>query len=170
MDSTRGLAQDLARACMTVALRGISLPHWIVVHDVACLAPGVYRWPHLEVLVRAGALRDELCRVCMGQALARDAAFTTIAAADVGGLDDREYREVHLAAGLAEGRLHLAAYALGASASGMTFIDTQVPALLGAPLDALLFTCVGVPLYASKAAGPPGAPSKVRMVTPLPKK
>lgn len=34
------------------------------------------------------------------------------------------------------------------------------------PLDALLFTCVGVPSYASAAAGPPGAPSTVRMVTP----
>ena len=63
-----------------------------------------------------------------------------------GHLDDREYREAQLAAGLVEGRLHLLAYALGASASGMTFIDSEVP-LLGEPLDALLFTCVGVPEY-----------------------
>jgi hypothetical protein len=113
-----------------------------------------------------GALRGELHRVCLKQALARDAAFVTIAAADVGGLDDREYREAQLAAGLAEGRLHLAAYALGASASGMTFIDTEVPPLLGEPLDALLFTCVGVPAYKSAAAGPPGAPSRVRRPAP----
>jgi hypothetical protein len=35
-----------------------------------------------------------------------------IAAADIGRLDDREYRVAQLAAGLAEGRLHLTAYAL----------------------------------------------------------
>ncbi|MEN3305906.1 MAG: hypothetical protein V7603_2108, partial [Micromonosporaceae bacterium] len=73
-----------------------------------------------------------------------------------------------LAAGLVEGRLHLAAYALGASASGMTFLDSEVPALLGEPdgLAALLFTCVGVPAYASRRGGGPGAPAAVRTVTP----
>jgi Nitroreductase family len=166
MDATRGLPQQLLRACMSVAVRGIGVPHWVVVHDVEGLVTGVYRWPDLRVPVRTGGLRGELHRVCLGQALARDAAFVSIAAADIGRLDDREYREAQLAAGLAEGRLHLAAYALGAGASGMTFIDTEVPPLLGEPLDALLFTCVGVPAYASAAAGTPGAPSRVRMVTP----
>ena len=166
MDDTRGLPQELLRTGMSVALRGIGVPHWVAVHDVEGLAAGIYRWPDLEVPVRPGALRDELHRVCLRQFLARDAAFVTIAAADVGRLDDREYREAQLAAGLAEGRLHLAAYALGASASGMTFIDSEVPELLGEPLDALLFTCVGVPAYQSAAGGPPGAPSRVRMVMP----
>ena len=166
MDDTRGLPQELLRTGMSVALRGIGVPHWVAVHDVEGLAPGIYRWPDLQVPVRPGALRDELHRVCLRQFLARDAAFVTIAAADVGRLDDREYREAQLAAGLAEGRLHLAAYALGASASGMTFIDSDVPELLGEPLDALLFTCVGVPAYQSAAGGPPGSPSKVRMVMP----
>jgi hypothetical protein len=119
----------------------------------------------LGVPVRPGTRRDELHGICLRQALARDAAFVTDAAAGLGRLDDREYREAQLAAGLAEGRLHLAAYALGASASGMTFIDSEVPSLLGDPLDGLLFTCVGVPDYASAAAGPPGAPTRVRMVT-----
>jgi hypothetical protein len=151
---------------MSVAVRGVGVPHWVVAHDVEGLTAGVYRWPDLRAPVRTGALRGELHRICLHQALARDAAFVTIAAADIGRLGDREYREAQLAAGLAEGRLHLAAYALGASASGMTFIDSEVPPLLGAPLDALLFTCVGVPDYASAAAGPPGAPSRVRMATP----
>jgi SagB-type dehydrogenase family enzyme len=166
MNSKRGLPQDLLRTCMGVALRGVSLPHWVVVHDVEGLAAGVYRWPNFRAPARAGALRDELHRVCLGQSLARDAAFVTIAAADVGGFDDREYRGAQLAAGLAEGRLHLAAYALGASASGMTFIDSEVPSLLSEPLDALLFTCIGVPEYTSATAGPPGAPSSVHRVTP----
>jgi hypothetical protein len=165
MDSKRGLTESLLRTSMSVALRGISLPHRVVVHDVEGLAPGVYRWPGLSAPARAGALRDELYRVCLEQALARDAAFVVIAATDIDGLGDRDYREAQLAAGLAEGRLHLAAYALGASASGMTFMDSEVPSLLGEPLNALLFTCVGVPQYASAAGGPPGAPTAVRMVT-----
>ena len=53
---------------------------------------------------------------------------------------------------------------LGASASGMTFLDSEIPALLAAPLDGLLFTCVGVPEYASAIGGSPGAPTVVRKV------
>ena len=68
-----------------------------------------------------------------------------IGATDVSALDDRDYREAQLAAGIVEGRLHLAGLRLGASASGMTFLDSEIHALLGEPLDALLFTCVGVP-------------------------
>jgi len=167
MDPGRGVSQDLLRTAMGVAVRGLDLPHWVVVHDVAGLPPGVYRWPALDAPVRAGALRDELYQVCLRQALARDAAFVAIAAADLAGFSDLQYREAQLAAGLAEGRLHLAAYALGASATGMTFIDSEVPALLGEPKDALLFTCVGVPLYRSSPAGPPGAPAMVRMIRPV---
>ena len=89
-----------------------------------------------------------------------------IGAADVSSLDDREYREAQLTAGLVEGRLHLAAYALGAGASGMTFLDSEIPELLGEPLDALLFTCVGVPEYTPKAGGLPGRPVEFRQVTP----
>jgi hypothetical protein len=166
MDPTRGLSESLLRTSLRAALRGVALPHRVVVHEVEGLAPGVYRWPDLSARARPGALRDDLYRVCLEQGLARDAAFVVIAATDVGALDDREYREAQLAAGLVEGRLHLLAYGLGASASGMTFIDSEVPALLGEPLDALLFTCVGVPEYAAAAGGSPGAPTAVRMVTP----
>jgi len=166
MDATRGLAQDIYRTCMGAALRGIALPHFAVVHDVAGLEPGVYRWPDLSTPTRPGALRKELYRVCLDQGLPRDAAFVVIGAADVGSLNDREYREAQLAAGLVEGRLHLLAYALGAGASGMTFLDSEIPALLGEPLHALLFTCVGVPEYKSAVGGRPGAPTEIRQVTP----
>jgi len=165
MNPTEGLPRELLRTAMGAALRGITLPHFVVVHDVAGVVPGLYRWPDLSSPVRAGGMRDELYRVCLEQGLARDAAFVVIGATDVGVLDDRAYREAQLAAGIVEGRLHLLAYALGASASGMTFVDSEVPALLGEPLDALLFTCVGVPEYASAAGGPPGAPTAVRKVT-----
>ena len=166
MDAGRALPASLLQTSMRVALRGIALPHWLAVHAVEGVAPGLYRWPELANPVRAGALREELYRVCMEQALGRDAAFVAIAATDVGALDDHQYREAHLAAGIVEGRLHLLAYGLGASASGMTFYDGEARALLGEPVDALLFTCVGVPEYTSSAGGPPGAPTAIRMVTP----
>ncbi len=104
--------------------------------------------------------------MCLEQGLARDAAFVVIGATDVSALDDRAYREAQLAAGLVAGRLHLLAYSLGAGASGMTFLDSAVPALLGEPLDGLLVTCIGVPEYTSAAGGLPGAPTTIRMVTP----
>ena len=62
--------------------------------------------------------------------------------------------------------MNAASYALGASASGMTFVDSEVPALLGEPLDALLFTCIGVPEYTPARGGLPGAPTAIRTVTP----
>jgi hypothetical protein len=166
MDGSRGLPENLLCTSLSAAVRGVAVPHWVVAHNVDGLAPGVYRWPELATPVSTGELREELYRVCGDQGLGRDAAFVVIAATDVTTLDDRQYREAQLAAGIVEGRLHLLAYALGASASGMTFADSLVPALLGQPLDGLLFTCVGVPEYASAAGGMPGAPTSVRQVTP----
>jgi hypothetical protein len=166
MDPTRGLSESVFRTCLAGGLRGISVPHYVVVHDVGGVEPGLYRWPDLSAPVRAGALRDELYRLGAEQGLPRDAAFVVIGATDVAALDDREYREAQLAAGLVEGRLHLLAYALGASASGMTFYDSAVPELLGEPLDGLLVTCVGVPEYRARPGGPPGAPTAFRAVMP----
>src|SRR3954462_12172389 len=101
-------------------------------------------------------MRQDPYHVCFDQGLGRDAAFVVIAATDIGALDDRRYRVAQLAAGLVEGRSHQLAYALGASASGMTFIDGLLPALLGEPVAGLLLTCVGVPECRSTAGGTPG--------------
>jgi hypothetical protein len=166
MDPTRGLAEDVLRTSLAAATRGIEEPHDVVVHDLDGVGPGVYRWPDLDAPVRPGALRDELCRVALGQELAHDAAFVVVGTADLGARGARAYREAQLAAGLVEGRLHLLAYALGAGASGMTFLDSEVPGLLGEPVDTLLFTCVGLPAYAAKGGGLPGAPVEIRPVTP----
>jgi SagB-type dehydrogenase family enzyme len=167
MDRTRTLPRQLLEWPMAAALRGVSVPHWVAVHGVDGVAPGLYRWPDLSRPVRGGDLRAELERICLGQSLAAEAAYVVIAATPGAGLDDRGYRAAQLAAGLVEGRLHLAAYALGAGASGMTFLDSEVPDLLGTPADlvTLIFTCVGVPEYASRSGGSPGAPVEVRMVT-----
>ena len=166
MDPEGSLSSPVALSILAASLRGVSVPHFVVVHAVDGIEPGVYRWPELGVPVRAGELRQELYRVCLDQGLPRDAAFVVIGAADVDALDDRGYREAQLTAGLVEGRLHLAAYALGAGASGMTFLDSEIPELLGEPLQALLFTCVGVPEYRPKAGGLPGAPVEFRQVAP----
>jgi hypothetical protein len=166
MDPTRGLPRSVLTTSMAVAMRGIDVPHWVVVHDVEGLEPGVYSWPDLATPVRAGELRNELYRVALDQGLPRDAAFVVVSAIRTADLDDRRYREAQLAAGLVEGRLHLAAYAQGAGASGMTFFDSEIPALLGEPVDGLLFTCVGVPDNTSKPGGRPGSPTPFRPVMP----
>ncbi|HEX4787310.1 MAG TPA: nitroreductase family protein [Actinospica sp.] len=159
------LPRETLETCLALALRGIDIEHWVAVHAVHGLESGIYRWPQLDKPVRAGGeqeMRAELHRVCLGQALGRDAAFVVVAATDVTLLSDRGYRRAQLAAGLAEGRMHLAAYALGAGATGMTFLDSEIPALLpGGGPDALIFTCVGVPANASKAAGRPGEPTVI---------
>lgn len=165
MDRARALPREALDWPMRAALRGIDVPHWVVVHGVDGVAPGVYRWP--GTLVRGGDLRDEAYRVALDQALAGDAAYVVVSAAPYAALDDRTYRDAQLAAGIVEGRLHLAAYALGASASGMTFVDSEMPGLLGVDDHAtLLWTCVGTPEYASREGGRPGEPVVVRPVRP----
>jgi hypothetical protein len=161
MDPDRGLPESLLRTSMLAAMRGVELPHFVAVHDVDGISPGIYRWPDLSSPVRAGAMRDELYVASMDQELARDAAFVVIAATDVSGLDDHEYREP---SSPPAGRGPAAPARLRARGErlGMTFIDSELPALLGEPLDGLLFTCVGVPKYASAAGGPPGSPTAIR--------
>ena len=168
MDRSRTLPRAALDWPVAAALRGIDVPHWVVVHGVDGLSPGVYRWPDLSAPVRAGDQRGELRRICLDQALGGEAAYVVIAATPPAGLDDRGYRDAQLAAGLVEGRLHLAAYAMGASATGMTFLDSEVPGLLGEPDDlvTLLFTWVGVPEYAGRPGGRPGDPVEVRPVMP----
>lgn len=91
------------------------------------------------------------------QPLAGEAAYVAIAAADPAPLYDRGYRDAQLAAGIAEGRRHLAADALGATATGMTFYDSELPALGQTPdLIGLLLTCVCVAEYRSAPGGQPG--------------
>jgi hypothetical protein len=166
LDPTRGVPREVLDASVAVSVRGIDLPHFVAVHDVEGLAPGLYRWPDLSTPVRGGNLRAELRRISLGQGLAGDAAFVVVTAADLSSISDRRYRELQLAAGLVEGRLHLAAYALGYGASGMTFLDSEIPGLLQEELESMLWTCVGVPEYASKPGGRPGEPVAVSRIEP----
>jgi len=164
MDASATVSRADYEAALAYALTSARTPHFVAVHGVDGVEPGLYRWPDPEPL-RTGDLREELLRLCWDQDLGRDAAFVVMGAADLEGLDDRGYRDAQLDAGLVEGRLHLAAYALGFGASGMTFVDTLFGATIGEPLAALLFTCVGVPAYRSKGGGRPGTP--VSVVVPV---
>jgi SagB-type dehydrogenase family enzyme len=166
MNRDATLPKALLEWPMRAAMRGVDIPHWVVVHGVDGVEPGVYRWPDLDTPIKSGDLRDELLRICLDQMLGADAAYVVISAIPAADIDDRGYRTAQLTAGLVEGRLHIAAYALGATATGMTFIDTEVPALLGEPDDlvTLLFTCVGVGSYTSRPGGGPGAPVTFRPV------
>src|SRR5262249_22965339 len=119
MDRSRTVPRELLEWTMGAAMRGIGVPHWVAAHGVDDLTAGLYRWPDLSRPINAGDLRDTMAHICMDQFLAAEAAYVTIAAAPLSTLDDRSYRDAQLAAGLVEGRLHLAAYALGASATGM---------------------------------------------------
>lgn len=166
MDPAATVARDAFEFSLAAALRGSDVPHFVAVHAVAGVEQGLYRWPDLDRPLRREPLREELLRVCMDQDLGRDAAFVVMAAVDMDGLNDRGYREAQLDAGLVEGRLHLAAFALGIGASGMTFYDEEVAGLLGEPLAGLLFTCVGVPAYRNKGGGRPGAPAAVVVPSP----
>lgn len=166
MDATASVPREQFTWAMSVALRGIDIPHWVVVHAVDGVEPGVYRWPALDQPVRTGALREEMMRLALGQGLAADAAYVVIGAVPGDVLDDRSYRTAQLAAGVVEGRLHLAAYATGVTATGMTFLDSEVPTLLGEGPDlvTLLWTCVGVGEYRSTPGGGPGVPVAVRPI------
>jgi len=157
-DPDRSVSRELFEWLLAASLRGSRVPHFVAVHAVDGLEPGLYRWPSLDTPLRTGDLRDELFHVCLDQELGRDAAFVVVGAVDLDRIDDRGYREAQLDSGIVEGRLHLAAYALGIGASGMTFADSEIEALLGEPLGALLFTCVGVPTYKTRPGGAPGAP------------
>jgi hypothetical protein len=162
MDPRAWVGRDVLERSLAASLQGCRLPHFVAAHAVTGLRSGLYRWPSLDNPLRRGDLRAELYRLCVDQDLGRDASFVVIAAVEIDKLDDRGYREAQLEAGLVDGRLHLAASALGIGASGMTLVDSRIPGLLGEPLTGLLVTCVGVPTYRHRPGGPPGAPVQMR--------
>jgi hypothetical protein len=112
-DPDRSIPLDAFRWSLSLSLRGCSVPHFLAAHAVESLEPGLYRWPVIDTTLRSEDLRSQLFRVCGDQASGRDAAFAAIAAIDLEQLDDRGYRTAQLDAGLVDGRLHLAATALG---------------------------------------------------------
>jgi len=144
------------------------LQHFLSVHGIEGVEPGAYRWRperrQLEV-VHLGDYRPEAQLLCLRQPLGGDSAFTTFHCADLdtvlGALGARGYRAAQLEAGIAAGRLSLAAFALGFGATGLTFFDEAVSEFFSTRASCMLVTSVGIPAYRNAPGGPPGAATEL---------
>jgi SagB-type dehydrogenase family enzyme len=149
-----------------VAAGGTLLRHLLTVHGVEGRGAGLYRWSEstLESLTGGdeASTRQLSALLCLGQPLGGDSAFTIFESADLdevlGFLGPRGYRAAHLEAGIVNGRLLLAAHALGYGATGLTFLDDEVRSAFDTPASCLLVTGVGVPAYRATPGGWPGQP------------
>jgi len=107
-------------------------------------------------------VRDQAAYLCLGQPLGGDSAYTVFECADLDavldGLGPRGYRAALIEAGIVNGRLLLAAHALGVGATGLTFFDDEVQDAFATRASCLLVTAVGVPAYQPKSGGPPRRP------------
>jgi hypothetical protein len=109
-------------------------------------------------------VRDVATYLCLGQPLGGDSAYSVFESADLDAvletLGPRGYRAAHLEAGIVNGRLLLAAHALGQAATGLTFFDEEVRAAFATRASCLLVTAVGVPSYRPIPGGQPGRPTE----------
>jgi SagB-type dehydrogenase family enzyme len=167
---------ELLRWGMAVASRPVrgdlapggasSLEHWISVHAVTDVEPGTYRWRAgwLEA-GRRGDFREATQQLCLNQPLGGDSAYTAFHCCDLDPLLDtlgsRGYRAAQLEAGVAAGRLALAAFTLGSGATGLTFFDDEVSRFFATQAACMLVTSVGVPAYRSTPGGMPRAAAEL---------
>jgi SagB-type dehydrogenase family enzyme len=134
------------------------LDHIAVVHAIEGLDAGVYRLgaSGLE-LVRRGDFRQEARHVSLDQAQGGDAAYTTFHFADLDritrALGARGYRAAQVEGGYVLEMLHLAAYALGVGATGLTFFDEAAASLCGMTSALMTEVAVGKPAYRAKRGG-----------------
>jgi SagB-type dehydrogenase family enzyme len=147
-------------------LGGTLLQHFVSVHGVEGVAPGAYRWSDGRLEQgREGQQRDLAAHLCLDQPLGGDSAYTVFHAADLGevlgALGSRGYRAAQLEAGIAAGRLALAAFTLGYGATGLTFYDDAVAQHFGTRAACMLVTSAGVPDYRNAPGGRPGAPTEL---------
>jgi len=106
---------------------------YLIVNAVDGLAPGAYVYhPDRQALelLKTGNFRTTAGQLALHQDLAADASVAIFCLADLPSiltsLGNRGYRAAQLDASLAAGQLYLAAYALGFSATGLTFSDDAV--------------------------------------------
>jgi SagB-type dehydrogenase family enzyme len=146
------------------------LTHELAIHGVEGHAPGLYEWVAGMLGRRREGIenqvRDLATYLCLGQPLGGDSAYTVFESADLDAILDtfgtRGYRAAHLEAGIVNGRLLLAAHALGQGATGLTFFDDEVRAAFATRASCLLVTAVGVPTYRpTPGGGQPGHPTEL---------
>jgi len=138
------------------------LEHNLAVHGIEGVEPGAYRWRDGDLeLVRPGQFREITQQLCLNQPLGGDSAYTAFHSAPLdtvlGALGARGYRVAQLEAGLASGRLSLAAFTLGCGATGLTFFDEPVRRFFATIASCMLVTSVGIPEYRNAPGGRPGA-------------
>jgi hypothetical protein len=148
--------------CDFVSAGRTLLEHDLAVHAVDGVPPGAYRWRAHNGTpepLHLGDYRDESALLCLRQPLGGDSAYTAFHCADLGAtlaaLGSRGYRAAQLEAGIASGRLSLAAFALGYGATGLTFFDDGVSQFFGTEESCMLVTSVGVPAYRNTPGGRP---------------
>jgi hypothetical protein len=139
------------------------LEHHVAVHAVEGVPPGTYRFGADGFQMQeAGDVRSAAAHLCLDQDLGGTGAYTAFHCADLdritAALGDRGYRAAQLEGGIVEGRLHLAAYASGFGATGITFYDDEVRQFFGTVASPMLVTCVGAPAYRARSGGTPGRP------------
>jgi SagB-type dehydrogenase family enzyme len=142
------------------------LEHDLAVHGIGGVEPGAYRWRDGDLeLVRPGQYRPLTQQLCLNQPLGGDSAYTVFHSADLdvvlGTLGDRGYRAAQLEAGIASGRLSLAAFTLGCGATGLTFFDEPVRRFFATSASCMLVTSVGIPEYRNAPGGRPGAATEL---------
>jgi SagB-type dehydrogenase family enzyme len=143
------------------------LEHNLAVHGIEGVEPGAYRWHDGELeLVRPGQLRPLTQQLTLDQPLGGDSAYTAFHSADLdpvlGALGGRGYRAAQLEAGIASGRLSLAAFTLGCGATGLTFFDEAVRQFFATTASCMIVTAVGIPGYRNAPGGPPGAATELK--------
>ena len=158
--AARATPADFVREGTTV------LEHNLSVHDVEGVDPGAYRWRDGDLeLVRPGQFRPLTQQLCLDQPLGGDSAYTAFHAAPLDtvleALGARGYRVAQLEAGIASGRLSLAAFALGDGATGLTFFDEPVRRFFATSASCMLVTSVGIPGYRNAPGGRPGAATEL---------
>jgi SagB-type dehydrogenase family enzyme len=144
--------------------RGAGRPrlcHYLNIHAVADTTPGAYVWGEQGLeLLKGGDHRARSRRLCLDQPLGGDASYTVFHTTRLDALLDaygaRGYRVANFEAGMASGRLALAAFALGFGATALSFLDDEVPAFFNSAVSCLLVTAVGVPAYQNRRGGAPG--------------
>lgn len=150
---------------------GTLLEHSVLVHAIDGWPRGVHRWlpaaQDFHLVARRDDSRDLGRHLCLDQALGGDGLYTAFHGAELerivrSPLGDRAYRAALLEAGVVEGRLHLAAYALGVGATGLTFFDDDVRRACATTAWPMLVTAVGTPAYRSVRGGDPGRPAVLR--------
>jgi nitroreductase len=124
---------------------------YLVVHAVAGLDPGAYRFepPDSFELLRAGSFRREAGFLVLEQELGARAAATIFFLTDLDRVfaehGERGYRWSQLEAGIRTGRVYIGAFARGLAATASTFYDDEVTRFFGLEpsLQPMLSVAVG---------------------------